>query len=138
MPGVSTMTDPLFVWDDSLEIGIDELDFEHKALIDDINRFHEALAQHQDRARVLGDIYARMQAHFALEEYVMREHAYEFFDEHKREHEALLDSYAERMVQFLNERSDAAGQPIEDVLERWVISHIIDSDKKMSLMIKDG
>lgn len=132
------MTDPLFVWDDSLEIGIDELDFEHKALIDDINRLHEALARHKDRARVLGDIYARMQAHFALEEYVMQEHAYEFFEEHKVEHEALLDSYAERMVQFLNDKSDSASKPIEEILERWVISHIIDSDKKMSRMIKDS
>jgi hemerythrin-like metal-binding protein len=132
------MTDPLFVWDDSLLIGIDELDFEHKVLIDDINRLHEALAQHKDRARALGDIYARMQAHFALEEHVMREHKYEFFDEHKVEHETLLDSYAEYMVQFLNDKDASDSQPIEDVLERWVIGHIIGSDKKMSLMIKDS
>ena len=135
------MTDPLFVWDDSLLIGIDELDFEHKVLIDDINRLHEILARQHERseiARCLGDIYVRMQAHFALEEHVMQEHDYEFFDEHKGEHEALLDGYAEYMVQFLNDEGDSASKPIEDILERWVISHIIGSDKKMSLMIEDS
>lgn len=135
------MTDPLFEWDDSLQIGIDELDFEHKALIGDINRFHEILARQHERsetATCLGDIYARMQAHFALEEHVMQEHDYEFFDEHKDEHEALLDSYAEYMMQFLNNKGASASKRIEDVLERWVISHIIGSDKKMSLMIRDS
>ncbi len=132
------MTEPLFEWDDAFLIGIDEIDYEHKVLVDDINRLHEALARHKDRANVLGDIYARMQAHFALEERVMKQHEYEFLDEHKREHEALLDNYAEYMVQFLNDKSDATSQSIEDVLERWVLNHITGSDRQMSLMIRNN
>jgi hemerythrin len=41
------MTYSLFKWDDSFLIGIEELDHEHKALIDDINRLHEELAKHE-------------------------------------------------------------------------------------------
>ena len=134
------MTDTLFKWDDSFLIGIEELDYEHKLLIDDINRLHEELARHDEKSEIekcLGDIYARMQAHFALEEHVMKEHGYKFFDEHKRQHDALLDSYTEYMVQFLNDTDISSSNPIEDTLKHWVINHIITSDKKMSLMVQE-
>jgi len=133
------MTDTLLRWDDSYLIGIDELDYEHKALIDDINRLHEELARHDKKSKIercLGDIHARMQAHFALEEHVMKERGYEFFDEHKREHEALLNSYTEHMMQFMNDTGVSATPLIEDSLKHWVMDHIRSSDKKMSLMIQ--
>ena len=134
------MTDTLFKWDDSFLIGIEELDYEHKLLIDDINRLHEELARHDEKSEIekcLGDIYARMQAHFALEEHVMKEHEYTFFDEHKREHDELLNSYTEYMLQFLNDIGDSSANHIEDTLKHWVINHIFTSDKKMSLMVQE-
>jgi len=135
------MTDTLFKWDESFLIGIDELDHEHKVLIDDINRLHDELARHDQKSQIkkcLGDIYARMQAHFALEEHVMKEHDYKFFDEHKREHDEFLDSYTEQMLQILNDTSVSSDTPIEDTLKRWVMDHIITSDRKMSLIIQEN
>ena len=132
------MSDTLFQWDDSLLIGIEELDHEHKVLIEDINRLHDELNRHEEKSEIekcLGDIYVRMQAHFALEEHVMKEHGYKFFDEHKLQHEEFLDSYNDYMVQFMNDTGVSSSHPIEDTLARWVINHIITSDKKMSLMV---
>ncbi len=134
------MTDTSIKWDDSFLIGITELDHEHKVLIDDINRLHGELARHDEKSEIekcLGDIYARMQAHFALEEHVMKEHRYQFFAEHKREHEKLLDSYTEYMMQILNDTVVSYSSPIEDALKDWVMNHIINSDKKMSLMVQE-
>jgi hemerythrin len=134
------VTDTLFKWDESFLIGIEELDLEHKVLIDDINRLHDELARHEDKSEIekrLGDIYKRMQAHFALEEHVMKEHEYKYFDEHKREHNELLDSYTEYMVRFLNDTGVSSSIPIEDILERWVVNHIVTSDRKMCLMVQD-
>ena len=134
------MTDTLFEWDESFLIGIEELDHEHKVLIDDIKRLHEELTRHDQKLEIekcLGDIYARMQAHFALEEHVMKEHEYEFFDEHKREHDELLDSFTEYMLQFLNDADVSTSITVEGPLKHWVLNHIITSDKKMSLMVRD-
>jgi hemerythrin len=134
------MTNTLFEWDESFLIGIEELDYEHKVLIDDINRLHEELARHDQKSEIekcLGDICARMQAHFALEEHVMKEHKYEFFDEHKREHDELLDSCTAYMFQFLNDAGVSSGKSIEARLKHWVINHIVTSDKKMSLIIQE-
>jgi hemerythrin len=133
------MTDAQIEWGDSFLIGIEELDYEHKVLINDINRLHLELARHDEKSEIekcLGDIYARMQAHFALEEHVMKEHQYRFYDEHKREHEGLLDSYSEYMMQILNDSAVTFSNSIEDTLRRWVLNHILNSDKKMSLMVQ--
>jgi hemerythrin len=133
------MTGRAFQWDDSFLIGIEELDHEHRVLVDDINRLHRELSRHDGRseaAKCLGDIYARMRAHFALEERVMKENGYKFFDEHKLEHEELLDTYTEYMVRFLNDAGVSSGKSIEDALERWVMQHIVTSDRKMGLMVK--
>ena len=135
------MTDTFLIWDDSFLIGIEELDHEHKVLIDDINKLHEELAGNQEKseiAKCLGDVHARMQAHFALEEHVMKEHEYEFFDEHKREHDAFLDNFTECMMQFLNDAGGSFKNPIEDCLKHWVMDHIITSDKKMSLIVQES
>jgi hemerythrin len=78
-----------------------------------------------------------MHAHFALEEHVMRENKYEFFDEHKREHDELLDSYTEYMLRYLNNASASSSTLIEDTLRHWIVTHIITSDKKMSLMVQN-
>jgi len=134
------MTETLFKWNDSFLIGIKELDHEHKVLIDEINRLHEELARNDEKSEIencLGDIYTRMQAHFALEEHVMKEHGYMFFDEHKREHEELLNNYTEYMVQFLNDSGVSSYKSIEENLKHWVITHIVTSDKKMSLMVQE-
>ena len=134
------MTDRLFKWNDSFLIGIEELDQEHKILIDDINRLHEELVMNDEKSEIeecLGDIYTRMQAHFALEEHVMKEHGYKYYDEHKREHEELLDNYTEYMVQFLNDSGVSSDKSIEESLKHWVITHIVTSDKKMSLMVQE-
>ena len=127
-------------WDDSFLIGIEELDYEHKVLIKDINKLHLELARQNEKSEIekcLGDIYARMQAHFALEEHVMKEHEYKFYDEHKREHERLLDSYSGYMIQILNDNVVSFSNSIEDTLSHWVLNHILNSDKKMSLMVQE-
>jgi len=134
------MTDASIKWDDSFLIGIEELDYEHKVLIYDINKLHGELARQDKKSEIekcLGDIYARMQAHFALEEHVMKEKQYRLYDEHKREHEKLLDGYTEYMMQILNDKIVSFSNPIEDTLRYWVVNHIRNSDKKMSLMVQD-
>ncbi len=134
------MTDTRLQWDDAFRIGIDELDYEHRALIEDINRLHQELARHDETSRIeacLGDIYARMQAHFALEERVMKERGYRFFQEHKREHDELLERYTDAMLRFMNDPDATDTRPLEATLEHWIVDHILSSDKKMSQMVRE-
>ena len=92
------MSSTLFDWNDSFLIGIEELDHEHKVLIDDINKLHEEMLGNENVSEIkecLGEIYVHMQAHFALEEHVMKKNEYPFLDEHKREHNQFLEDFTE-------------------------------------------
>ena len=126
-------------WTDDFLIGIAELDHEHRSLVADINRLHRALRDHDERARIeetLGEILSRMQAHFALEETVMKEHAYPHYRAHKAEHEELLDTVTGFIVRFEKEPGAGFSEAIEATLDDWIVEHILTSDKKMSLMVK--
>ena len=45
----------------------------------------------------LGELYARVGAHFALEEKIMRDHQYDEYRDHKNDHERLLDDIRDLM-----------------------------------------
>ena len=65
----------LLEWKDEYAIGIASVDFEHRELIKFINRIHDHLAEGDgDYATIdfLGELYAMISAHFALEEQTMR------------------------------------------------------------------
>jgi hemerythrin-like metal-binding protein len=127
------------VWSDDFLIGIEELDYEHRGLVEDINKLHRNLLEDVDIDRIedtLGSIHARMQAHFALEERVMVSHEYPHYPEHKAEHERLLDEYTELMTKFERDPNLSDRGAIQGVLCQWIVSHILTSDKKMSLMVK--
>ncbi len=130
--------DQSIIWSDDFLIGIEELDYEHRCLIEDINKLYRELREHVDmgRAKVtLGTIYSRIQSHFALEENVMVSHKYAHYAQHKSEHDHLLDEYTERMTKFDRNPNLEDQKAIEDILRQWIVDHILTSDKKMSLMI---
>jgi len=129
------------VWSDDFLIGIEELDYEHRNLIDNINELHDELLEQVDMDRVadtLGSIHARIQAHFALEEHFMQSRKYPHYDEYKAEHNKLLDEYTERMTKFRRNPNLDDRRAMEEVLRKWIIRHILTSDKKMSLMVGPG
>jgi len=89
----------LLQWKPEYAIGIEEVDFEHRALIDLINELDAGLQTNASELGAalasLGEIQARIAAHFALEEKVMRELGYSELAGHKAEHERLLDEIAD-------------------------------------------
>jgi hemerythrin-like metal-binding protein len=90
----------LIEWRDDFRIGIAEVDHEHRELIELINELYSGLGSERTDDRVercLGEIYARISAHFALEEKVMADRGYGDFQPHKADHERLLDSILDIM-----------------------------------------
>ena len=91
----------LIEWREEFSVGDAAVDHEHRQLVELINGLHRALHSGCEREQViesLGEVYAQIAAHFALEEKSMRDGGYPHYDEHKADHEALLDP-CERMKQ---------------------------------------
>jgi hemerythrin len=90
----------LIRWRDNFNLGIPDVDFEHRELVDLINALHDRLTQPDRKTEVedfLGEIFARISAHFALEERTMVLKDYPEYWPHKGDHERLLDQLRDIM-----------------------------------------
>lgn len=128
----------LLKWQDNFEIGIAEVDHEHRELIRLINAFHDALGTQRDGEQVeafLGEVFAEVSAHFALEERVMRERSYDATAEHKGEHERLLDELRD----IMDEQADGASLDdarLSDALAEWFGKHFRTQDARFHRSLK--
>jgi hemerythrin len=116
---------------DGLRTGIDSLDYEHRKLVGVM----EALCDSFDRAEsdrevsdLFGALYAEASAHFALEESIMREKKYAFYDAHKADHERLLDQIRFMMEAYEDGMCTDCGTSLRKCLETWFEGHVADAD----------
>lgn len=123
----------LIHWRQELHVGIAEVDHEHRELIEEINKLHATIQEGVDHDAVmksLGEIYAQIAAHFALEEKMMRNRHYPFLLEHKQDHETLLDDLRDIMDEVEDDGSFDQVLLAGD-LERWFSDHFRVHDAKL-------
>ena len=124
----------LIEWREEFEIGIPSVDYEHRGMILMINKLHGKLAENADKETIsdfLGEIHALISAHFALEEKEMLEMAYGEFEEHKDDHEDLLDQIRDMMDEV---EQDKAGDYTKDLsrrLNHWFTEHFRTRDARL-------
>ncbi|MBK8908504.1 MAG: hemerythrin family protein [Rhodospirillales bacterium] len=129
------MTTPLLLWTDKHRIGIDPLDYEHQTLFRVISELVDELDRHEDHDRIdaaLGEIHARMSAHFALEEKFMRDNKYADYAAHKAEHDEFLDRFTDEMVRIQNDPDVLDSAALRGDLGRWIEGHVLTLDTRMS------
>jgi hemerythrin len=77
---------------------------------------------------LFGALYAKASAHFALEERIMREKKYAFYDAHKADHERLLDQIRHMMEAYEDGMCTDCGTSLRACLEAWFAGHVADAD----------
>ena len=115
----------LIEWKDEFSVGVESVDYEHRELIALINDLHGTMRAQGSQEKIvetLGEIYAQISAHFALEEKLMRAASYEHFPDHKADHESLLDQLLDIMDGVeVDGRYDE--QRLSDGLGSWFSEH---------------
>jgi hemerythrin len=122
---------PLMVWDDSLSVGVAEVDRQHKTLIDLLNALHDGKNQGRG-SDVLGGALAKLATytveHFAYEEKVLTQHGYPELPGHIESHEKLKARVVEFKTAFDEGRS-SLGVELFMFLRSWLNGHIRGSDR---------
>ena len=119
-------------WSPNLGVGAEELDSDHKELIEILNRLHgevESSAGHEAISRTLDDLIARTERHFRREEAIMAEEDYPEAEHHAKLHQALTEEIQEFKREFA--AGMEIGPEITEFIKRWLISHIMESDKHL-------
>ena len=123
----------LIQWKKEFSIGVPSIDQEHRELIELINELHAELKSGKSGTTIadfLGEIYAQISAHFALEEVIMREHRYDQYDEHKIDHERLLDDIRDMMDEYEHERA-MSDENLSARLDSWFSGHFKTHDARL-------
>jgi hemerythrin-like metal-binding protein len=124
----------LIEWKDEFRLGIPGVDYEHEQLIALINQVHDEMLEDDSRDRIayfLGDLYANISAHFALEEATMREMGYGEYPAHKADHERLLDEIREIMDTHEDDGYFEAEERFAERLRQWFTVHFREMDAKL-------
>jgi hemerythrin-like metal-binding protein len=109
------------------------MDDEHREMIGMINGVYARLGSAPDADEIefcLEEIFATISAHFALEERIMREAGYEEYEDHKENHEDLLDEIRDLMDDFVAD-AEAGGRVLEERLSAWFSRHFASFDARL-------
>ncbi len=123
----------LIEWKEEFSVGIADVDHEHQELIGLINDLHDAMSGENASVTVmefLGEIHSHVSAHFALEERIMRIHNYDQYQDHKDDHERLLDEIRDIMDDY-EENAWFSDSEFAESLEKWFTNHFRNRDARL-------
>ena len=127
-----------FVWKDSFNIGIDEIDQQHQLFLDYVNECYNA-AIRDNRSKVTGatiyDLKIYAATHFRFEEELMKGNGYPELGLQSKQH-AFFESLIAEME---STHAGGGGRSVESLLrflQDWFLSHILERDKKIAVYLK--
>lgn len=124
----------LIEWSDELSVGIETADAHHRKLVSMINALQEAMESgHTGEVveRILEGLIVYTQKHFRYEEQLFLQHGYPDYEEHKAQHDAMVDSVLD-LHGRLKRGSASAAIELMRFLRTWLTEHVMGFDKRYS------
>lgn len=127
------------VLDQTLSIGIEEIDGDHSKLINLFNILKHSIAEGADTVyleAVLEELINCTIWHFSHEERLMLKYGYREYEEHRAEHQDLIDSVKQLQRKYtqngkLDEKEDL------EFLKRWLTEHILVADNRLGAYLTE-
>ena len=127
---------PLIIWDNSLEIGIDEIDHQHRRWVEILNNLHNGLScgdpdrlirlNHETFDQMLD--YANF--HFTSEERFMEKINCPDLGVHKKSHEHFKRNLL-RIQDEMKRGLNPLNTQLMSMMKLWLKEHILKEDKKI-------
>ena len=128
-------------WDDSLTIGVELIDEQHKMLIQRIKDLSDAVASSRGSGQIgktLGFMIDYTEFHFSAEEKHMTEMSYPGLDIQKQQHEEFKSSLQHMVTEFEEDGATAQlSKGVNTYLINWLVKHIKSSDSKFGEFLKE-
>ncbi|MFZ0931029.1 MAG: bacteriohemerythrin [Syntrophobacteraceae bacterium] len=119
-------------WKDSFKVGICELDVQHRGLLDLINKIGDLADGHGTvESSAFGALNAMIRYadnHFRTEEGYLEKHCFPEYRQHKKEHEAFVETVFS-MAQELEKENGLSLGAIIFYLDDWYGDHVLGIDQ---------
>jgi hemerythrin len=126
-------------WDPGLEIGIEEIDRQHRELFRRLDRLLEAVRARNARAeipRLLEFLADYVVTHFTAEEHLMRSKGYPDLPAHKAEHDGFLTELEALKKQYaLEGASTVLVIKVSNRVTSWLREHIYSADRQLGIFV---
>lgn len=128
-------------WDDSLSVGIDEIDDDHKGLIDLFNQLYASCSASEGvlaaaEMDTLLKLLDYTKSHFQREEKWMKKADYPDYNEHKELHDDLLIITLNFQEHLQSTEIHRITDETLEFLRSWIVHHIMESDKAFGNYLK--
>jgi hemerythrin len=120
-------------WGPALELGIPDIDKQHKVLVSLANDLVAELEKSkggETAKRAVAELFAYSATHFADEEAYLRQYNFPSFDEHQRNHEAF-SARAHYFEERLISGAPAETAEILGFIKMWIMKHIGRDDRDL-------
>jgi hemerythrin len=129
-------------WDDSLSIGIELIDNQHKAWMEHFSAAADAIKTNQSQVQIsktLGFLMDYTDLHFSTEEKYMAELGYSELPEHKARHNELRAALANLVKDFEEEGATSRlADAIGSFLGNYLVQHIQALDGKFAAFARES
>jgi hemerythrin len=121
-------------FDAKYQVGVEQIDREHRQLFEIVARVYDSLEARDDKAQSLiraaaAELLDYTATHFASEEGLMAQAGYPDLAAHREQHEHLL-TRARDMEMRIELDDKYVAVELSQFLYRWLIDHIEASDRK--------
>ncbi|MBK3332908.1 hemerythrin family protein [Persephonella atlantica] len=122
----------LIEWSKDLELGIPEIDRQHRKLVEMLNEFYTELEKGEKAEAVkhfLENLEEYLKYHLDYEERFMEEIGFPETESHKKVHQMFKKLYTEEKERFLKGDVKALRELVAFTFS-WLFSHIMKTDRK--------
>lgn len=120
------------VWNSSYNLGVEDIDNQHKFFANLINRLSDELRDRVSQYHtnsIINELDAYARFHFISEENIMYRAGYPKFDEHRSSHLNLIDKLGSKEGLLSLEPTKQRVDEIIEFLIDWFLDHTINEDK---------
>ncbi|WP_320008618.1 hemerythrin domain-containing protein [Maridesulfovibrio sp.] len=118
------------IWDIKCSVGNDILDNHHKVLFDILTRCVESSDKSDVKyLMVVRELLDYCHMHFAVEENMIEENGYPYFQEHAVEHKNIL-SAVEKIIFKLYNGIPINVDRVDKFVFNWILRHVLEQDMK--------
>lgn len=123
----------LLIWNDEMEIGLPQIDRQHKKLHELLLRCLNVVdtsENHSSIKNLLDELVEYTQCHFRDEEIIMQACGYAFLENHREVHKMLVKQVNKQIQQF--EQGVFSTQSLLLLLQEWFVEHNMGMDRAVA------
>ena len=112
-------------WTSDLDTGFDDIDAQHKQLVDYINKLYDAREANDKEAveQEFQHLIDYTVEHFSYEEMMLEEAQYRLVEQHRKVHQNFVTRMSTLQARYQNGDAEALNEVI-DLCEGWLFRHI--------------